>query len=52
MNTKEVSSVQNLIENFLQSNKDKILFSHKKSYRTKAINSNDLQKKIIKDRGS
>ena len=41
-------SVQNLIEDFLTQNKHKVVFSHKKGYRTYAVTSDQLSEKISK----
>ena len=48
MNKKEVRSLQNLIEDFLLRNKEKIVFSHKKGYRTFTIIGKELSEKVAK----
>ncbi|MCH7568310.1 MAG: AMP-binding protein [Nanoarchaeota archaeon] len=50
MSKEGISSIQELIENFLLTNQDKILFAHKKGYRTYTINGKELFEKVQKTR--
>ncbi len=47
---KEISSIQHLIDEFLFKNRNKVVISHKKGYRTNSITGKDLQEKINKIR--
>jgi len=47
---RDVTSIQNLIENFLNNNKDNIILNQKKGYRTFSITGQQLSEKINKTR--